>query len=1032
MRDALVNPRQRKAKETVDETVLSLPFDSYERYALTAQVVSLLWPHHTRATPLRLLDVGGHSSSLKYFLPHDTVVAADIKEPPAFTYRESVPFRCDQYVRAAGGSLPFADKSFDLVAAHDTLEHVPEPNRLSFLRDLLRVSRRFVILHGPMYSRQTAKAERRLALFWREALGLEAHPLREHLEMGLPEREFVRQFLEDMEKPFVSIPNGNIVLWLTMMALKHYVIAFPDADEAHEVLDRTFNALLAPFDFAQPCYREAYVIANNRRDLPAVNRVSAAFKPEVNKDAPVYNVEAVDLLVGGLERHARNARKQMVELRSRVDRLTDSVIAKDALISSKDATISLRESTLAEQENVLVQKEAEIAHQKEKIAEKDDAIRKRDAAIADKELRLGAALTQLDAITNRIGYRFLEALRRMIARLAPMGTRRRNVIIVFGRGVDILMTHGWRRFLRSFLSFWRWIPRLFRPSSRVRMELSGEPAELDPLDAEYQLWLHANELTAEQRQAMKKEAALLGYRPTISVVVPVYNTDPRWLTDCIESVRSQIYDDWELCLADDGSSRRQTKRLLRKYRRRDRRIKVKFLKSNQGIVAASNAALALATGDFVGLLDHDDELKPDALLEVVKLLSKDMDLDYIYSDEDKKDIDGRLVEPFFKPDWSPDLLQTINYVTHFSVYRRRLIHEVGGFREGFDGSQDYDLVLRVAELTDGIAHLAKPLYTWRKAPGSAASKADAKPFAFNAAKRALRDSLRRRSISGDVSDGLWLGSYRVRYSIVGKPLVGIIIPTRDRVDLLASCVESIKQQSTYSNYEFVVVDNQSREPETLRYLQELEAPVIRFADRFNFAKIVNLAARETTADVLLLVNNDTEVLTPRWIESMLEHAQRTSVAAVGARLLYPDGRPQHEGIILGLGRGSAINIDHQGYFGLGQTIRNCSAVTGACMMIRREVFWELGGFEERLGVAFNDVDFCLRAREKGYQIVYTPYAVLRHHESATRGRLHPEEDELFFRARWGNPGDYPDPYYNPNLDPEKPFHLRLPTSITAE
>jgi GT2 family glycosyltransferase len=449
------------------------------------------------------------------------------------------------------------------------------------------------------------------------------------------------------------------------------------------------------------------------------------------------------------------------------------------------------------------------------------------------------------------------------------------------------------------------------------------------------------------------------------------------------------------------------------------------LKSNQGIAAASNAALALATGEFVGFLDHDDELKPHALIEIVKLLNKRRDVDFIYSDEDKKNPNGQLVEPFFKPGWSPDLLMSVNYVNHFSVFRREVLDYVGGLREGYDGSQDYDLVLRVTEVTDKIAHIATPLYTWGKVSGSAAASVDAKGFAYEAGKRALEDAVRRRGYEPTVTGALVVGRYRVRYGIKGSPHVTIIIPTRDRVDMLERCIASIRTRTTYRDYEIVIVDNQTRDPATLEYLASVEGRVIQYPGEFNYARIMNVAAREVEADMLLFLNNDTEVVSSGWLEAMLEHAQRSEVAAVGARLLYPDGRVQHEGVIIGFAGGSAGNVDHGGFQALGDTVRNCSAVTGACMMVRAVVYWELGGLEERLGVAFNDVDFCLRAREKGYQIVYTPYAQLYHHESATRGTLHPEEDEAFFRARWGDPGEFRDPFYNENLDPTRPFVLRL-------
>ena len=515
----------------------------------------------------------------------------------------------------------------------------------------------------------------------------------------------------------------------------------------------------------------------------------------------------------------------------------------------------------------------------------------------------------------------------------------------------------------------------------------------------------------------------MSYRPKVSIVTPVYNSDPAWLRAAIESVRGQLYDGWELCIADDASSNPEVQALLREYES-DERIKVDYLKENQGISGASNAALAMASGEYVGFLDHDDELKPDALYEVVKLLNKQPDLDFIYTDEDKRSPEGRLVQPFFKPGWSPDLLLSTNYVPHFAVYRKQVIDEVGGLRSDCDFSQDYDLVLRVTERTSRIGHVALPLYTWRMVPGSAASALEAKPRSIQAAKRALADAMQRRGVEADILDGSAKTTYRVRYRIQGQPLVSIVIPTRDGVDLLRRCIDSIEKKTTYPNYQIVVVDNGTTDERTLDYLQKSPYRCLEYPGPFHFAAMMNFAVRESAGEHVLLLNNDTEVISPEWIEALLEHSQRPEVAAVGARLFYPDGRRvQHEGIIIGLGGGSAGNVDHGGYFGLGDLVLNCSAVTAACMMARRDVFERLGGFDESLGIAFNDVDYCLRAREQGFEIVYTPHAVLYHYEGGTRGRLHPMEDEQFFRDRWGNPGEYQDPYYNPNLDRLRPFTI---------
>lgn len=556
------------------------------------------------------------------------------------------------------------------------------------------------------------------------------------------------------------------------------------------------------------------------------------------------------------------------------------------------------------------------------------------------------------------------------------------------------------------------------------IEPSLEPN--DPEDAvheQYRRWLARYGPTPVRLARLARRLAGLVRRPTISIVMPVYNTDPSWLNDAIASVQSQVYPEWELCIGDDGSDRPETIEVLEAAIGEDPRIRLARLPWQQGISAASNAALALATGQFAGFLDHDDELKPHALGEIAVALDEQPGLDLIYTDEDKRDPDGRLVDPFFKPDWSPDHLMSRNYVCHLLVLRRTLIEKLGGFRSDYDGSQDYDLVLRASERTDRIAHVHEPLYTWRKAPGFTASVADAKPWALDAARRALQDALDRRGTPGDVVGGMHPTTYRARYALRCRQKVSILIPTRDRVDLLRNCIDSILKRSTYPSYEITVIDNHSSDPATLAYLSEFPGRVLSYPHHFNYARMMNLAAHEADGDMLLFLNNDTQVISPDWLEALVEHAQRPEVGIVGPRLLYPNGRPQHEGTIIGHTGGHAGNVDHGGYWGLGDIVRNCSAVTGACLMIRPSVYAGLGGQEERLRIAWNDVDLCLRARQAGYRVVYTPYAELFHVEGGTRGRHAHVDDDDFFEGRWVT-RQCLDAYYNANLERLDPFRIR--------
>ena len=742
------------------------------------------------------------------------------------------------------------------------------------------------------------------------------------------------------------------------------------------------------------------------------------------------------------QRHTENLLEERSHLQSINRTLQEAVEAKDQGLAVQQEALADKDRGLAAQLEALAHKDGNIAelqglyqqaHQRltereVTLAELQEAIDIKDRAIDEREAALGASRAEaaalreeVTAIRQRTGYRALESTIRQVDRLAPWPTRRRKALLAGARVARLAAAEGPLAVAKRLPTIRSWGPMLRAGTPQHGLQ-ALPPGASATLDDEYQLWLRQHAPTpaalAEQRAASRTWP----YRPRISLVMPVYNTRPEWLYDAVESVRAQTYGNWELCIVDDASSDPATRRALRAYRWQ-RRIRIARLGENAGIAAASNRGLELATGEFVGFLDHDDLLKPNAMYEVVALLNRRRDLDFIYSDEDKLDPDGRLVDPFFKPDWSPELLLTTNYVTHFAVYRASMIDRVGRLRRGYDGSQDHDLALRITEATDRIAHIPLPLYTWRKVPGSAAASPDAKPWAYVAGAQALRDALRRRGLEGDVGPGLWKGSHRVRFRVQGDPSVGILIPTRDRVDLLRRCIESVERCSTYPNFELLIVDNGSREPETLEYLAQVKGRVIEYPGAFNFAHMMNLAAHEARTDMLVFLNNDTEVIAPGWMEAMLEFAQQAQVGAVGARLLYPEGHPQHEGVIMGLGRGTAGNVDHGGYFSLGQSVLNASAVTAACMMTRAKLFCELGGFDEALRVAFNDVDFCLRVVQAGYRIVYTPYAELYHFESASRGNLHPPEDETFFRRRWGDPGEITDPYYNPNLDLMRPFRI---------
>jgi O-antigen biosynthesis protein len=532
----------------------------------------------------------------------------------------------------------------------------------------------------------------------------------------------------------------------------------------------------------------------------------------------------------------------------------------------------------------------------------------------------------------------------------------------------------------------------------------------------------------------------------ISILLPTYNTPEKWLRHCLDSVLAQSYPHWELCIADDASTQPHVRKLLESYMQRDARIRVRWLDRNGHVSAATNAALEMARGSYVALLDHDDELHPQALSTVVHSLQQNPHWQMVYSDEDKIDEEGRRYDPYFKSDWNLELLHGQNCFSHLGVYSRSLVKSVGGFREGLEGSQDWDLALRCSERLspEQIGHIPKVLYHWRAIVGSTAKGVEQKGYAHHAGLRALRDHFKRTGTAAEVMeiDGL-LGVFRVRHPVPDDhPMVSIIIPTRDKVDLLRRCVDSILGRTTYKTYEILIVDNQSSEATSLQYLEAIskhsQVRVLKHDLPFNYSHINNEAARHCRGKLLCLLNNDIEVITPDWLEEMVGHALRPRVGAVGAMLYYPNDTIQHAGVIVGV-HGvaghpySGMPRGHNGQMARARLAQAMSAVTAACLLVRKDVFERVGGLDASLKVAFNDVDFCLRLRQHGYTNVWTPFAELYHWESASRGVDDtPEKQERFdnevnFMVRRWSTQLVADPYYNPNLTLSgEPFTLAFP------
>jgi glycosyltransferase involved in cell wall biosynthesis len=1037
-----------------DPKKLGLSPDLYSRNTIISRIAKRL----IGKPDIKIVDIGGYGGKLNLFFSKDAnFTVMDIKDVPA--EEEGV-----TYKQGDARKIPFSDRNFDMVISTDLLEHMDAPDRQKAIKEMLRITKRYVILGVPNNTKLVEHAEENIRAQY-EAAGGEDHPfLSEHASFGLPDPTNIESVLEDEGAQYFKIAEGNLTNWY-IHQLYTSTRLNEQMNEKKLKFNEFFNGSLKELgNLRAPTYRTIYVISKEGNNLPEAEikedlEKTFAFKPETfmellkyaftdmrefinqRKDLVIYKERKHDEELQDASEKTREMKNRLEEQKETIEKARRSVaLHREAIqelrnyLAENERTIELLKENKESMEEEIAEHLKKIKEQQEELSgmdkridlllgqirENEQSIRRRDAEITQKEAQIRELKTELDAyrgslheILNSRSYKIVKAysaIKKYVWTIPAANIK---------KGYEILVKLGPKEFL-----------------TRGLRKIKKQPVNTSK--SAYAAYIEKNKIIGAGIARIKKQIKGFKTKPLISIVLPVYNVEPKFLKECIESVKTQFYANWELCIADDNSSDKKVKALLEEFND-DKRIKIKFRKKNGGIVKASNDALTLATGAYIGFLDNDDTLAPDALFELVKALQEDK-YDFIYSDEDKISEAGERCEPFFKPEWSPDLMLSINYTCHFSVYRVKLVRDAGGLREGFDGSQDYDLALRISEKAKKIKHIPRILYHWRKVEGSTSGQYNAKPYCFDSAKKALRDALQRRGIEGVVQDGIWQGSYRVKRALKSKPKVSIIIPFKDKPEILRECVNSILQKTAYENYEILLVDNQSELFETKEYLGSLKGEskvrTLKYEFPFNFSAINNFAAKQAEGEMLLLLNNDISVITEDWIECMLEHAQRADVGAVGAKLLYPNGTVQHAGTIIGVG-GLANHAflkqlkDDHGYFGLADVIRNVSAVTGACLMIRKDVYINMDGLNEKnLGVSFNDVDLCLRLREKGYLIVYTPYAQLTHHESLSRGYTVAMNEVRFIQRNHRSILQKGDPYYNPNLTRERfDFSLRVEDKV---
>lgn len=682
---------------------------------------------------------------------------------------------------------------------------------------------------------------------------------------------------------------------------------------------------------------------------------------------------------------------------------TNRYLKRELSISYMEQQMQDRNQTIVSQAAIIQSKDNQIACLQREVSDGKATILNQEKTIRSQNVQIGELTNSYQIISNSFFWHTTKPARVTMDGIKKI-IKKNETLYLFFRTLKDALRHG-VKYAKERRD------RYLEDRDRIRKANSW------PTEAEM----------AEQRSETFEKAI------TFSILVPLYNTPEKYLRAMIKSVQDQTYAQWELCLADGSDkSHSYVRHICQEYACKDKRIKYNKLESNKGISENTNACIEMSAGEYIALLDHDDVLHPSALYENMKAICE-RNADFIYSDESifHENISDTYYS-HFKSDYAPDTLRSYNYICHLTVFKRALLEEAGGgFRSQYDGSQDFDLVLRLTEKAKHIVHIPRVLYYWRSHSASVASGVGAKPYTIDAGKAALADHLARVGLKGTVMDSMFPSTYRIQYEIEGTPLVSIVIPNMDHVDDLKTCIDSISAKSTWKNWEIIVVENNSKNPETFEYYRTLEGrPEIRIVTwegSFNFSAICNYGAKAAKGDYILLLNNDIQVITPDWLEQMLMFAQRSDVGAVGAMLYYPDETIQHAGLVIGIG-GSAghshkgFRRGEYGYLMRLTLAQDLSGVTGACCLVPRRVWEEIDGLDERFVVAFNDVDLCLRIRKAGYLIVWTPYAELYHFESKSRGYEDtPEKQKRFMgertllRERWGDVIDAGDPYYNPNL-----------------
>ena len=1033
-----------------------IAFDQFQRYQTFAQLINFHRQGNDKKT-FSVLELGANEhKDLRLFLEKDQILFTDIVLTE--TMQNDPDFRM-----ADGTQLDFDDQSFDFVVAADVLEHVPREKRMQFLSEAYRVARKGVIVCFPYQSQMVSDAEERVNTYYKTITGEEFIWLKEHSDNELPAVSEIDNFLKAAQIPGFSMFHGDLSTWEKMWYCHFNTVFSPETLEFRTKIDHYYNSNVYQSDVSDSCYRVFYVLTHGDpqdwKDYASAIWNTNAGKNTAYLDTllqvhgnihPLYDHGALQKLVHEKDIHIEKQKHEMqmtmqtyhqledmyrrdtAQLQQEIASLQDAERQLTQTLSEKDQKIAETSQSLLEvtqtltekgqeaekitrdladqrQENILLtHKNANLEQEKKTIQELKSAVETELATYKEHYLmaidQRNALQGQLEqyqamyhAISNATFWKITKPLRVVSEGLKKVLKSNRYTYL-FCKGIKSLIKEG-------FSCTWEKVKR------KLRNHFAPNKAEV----------------TAALGEAEQKAEERIPENIKFSVLVPLYNTPEKYLREMIQSVLDQTYGNWELCLADGSDPEHgYVEEVCQAYAKNDARVRYHRLVENKGISENTNACAKLATGDYIALLDHDDLYTTDALYWNAKAIYQ-TNADVLYSDEDHLALDGNHVNPLYKPDWSPDLLYSQMYICHLLVFRKSLFEKIGGYRKEFDGSQDYDLMLRFSEETEKICHIPKVLYSWRESETSTAANVDAKPYAHSAGKNALDEHLKKK-----YGENAWAEEtehtfvFNPRFRMEEQPLVSIIIPMKDHWEMTDACIKSIFQKSTYRNFEIIILDNRSEKEDTFKWFTEVQKKEhVRVVDadmEFNWSKLNNFGVQHANGDVFVFLNNDTLVISEDWLERLAENALRPDVGVVGGLLLYEDDTIQHAGVVVGIG-GWADHLFkgmapvHYGSPYISPMVsRNVLAVTGACMAVSRKTLEKIGGFDEEFIICGSDIELCIRAHEKGLFNRYDAQVRLYHLESKSRDSYIPDVDFQKSYEAYGPYRENIDPYFNINLD----------------